>query len=812
MKQKLIFFLVLCVSSPAAADSDPFQQRVEQADDALEQATVDLDRWSQRADDVREDLADCETSACRQKESNHLAYKEGKVAQSEEAVGDAAKAYLQAEEAYKDEHGEYRDSERVSLIQRAMASANNIEAEHAEYSGTGEHESSETLKDYEINEVKIGGAREYDPANHQSYTEETRDPGVVNIDDDDRMAEYASAASDVGQGDRIDLTIENRGGTVGGAGLNQNFAIPAGGIGAMKGRRGKPLAGDGGIRQGRLNAGLPRGFALETQNGRASGGAPFSERETGGSRSRRSKVRGYLRASQKNINGGDYFAAYDQARKAILADPENPAAWILKAKAVSGMGSQATGAQRARRFAEAERAAQEAIRLGGANGEAFRELASAQLHLGKNAEAIESATRAIEKDSSDAKAYALRAFGYEQLGQRDLMLADLKRAAALDPGRFEKTLRDALAGIRVFDPSASDNRRLLDAMTAIPHDPVNDKSSLVLMGLLLIGCSASGLLVAWVWRRLRTVDAPPTAATAAAQPQAQLVQDKSKLLAGKYELRRTIGRGAWGQVWEAYDCSLGRLAAIKQIEAAKPGAEGDLPQFHLREARTLASLEHPNIVDIYEVLELPQGVFLVFEMLEGKTVQQILAERKRLPPAEVRTILGAVASALSAAHEHRIVHRDLKPANLMVTNEGHVKVMDFGIAKMIGETGEERPIAPRPGETLQTSVTSQWVGTPGYRPPEAEQGVVSAAFDLYSLGVLTFEMLVGRRPFGVEGEATPEQATAALRAAVPGMPAEVEPMLARLLEPDYTRRTASLTEFMQLLNLLPATPVSNVRS
>jgi len=507
-----------------------------------------------------------------------------------------------------------------------------------------------------------------------------------------------------------------------------------------------------------------------------------------------------VRAGRRKLNAGDYRRAYEQAEKAIAADPTDPAAWLLKAKALSGLATQETGKRRLDLFAESERAALESIKRAPGDGEGYRELAFAQLHLGKSGEAAAAASLAIERDASDARAFALRAFGFEQMGRRDAMLADLKKAAELDPERFGKTYRDALAGQRVFDPNATDTRRLLDAVTAIPEgERGTDSPPLILLGVLLLGCAVSGLLASFAWKKLKAADdsdgiLPP--AVAVSRPEPASAAKARPLLAGKYELGRTIGRGAWGQVWEAEDKTLGRRIAIKQIAVNE-----DVPQMHLKEARTLASMQHPNIVDIYEVLEVPEGVFLVFELLQGKTVQQILAERKRLSPFEVRSILGAVCSALATAHANRIVHRDLKPANIMVTDEGHVKIMDFGIARAL-EDSAGPSLLPRPGERIPSSATSHLVGTPGYRPPEASRGVVSAAFDLYSLGVCAFEMLVGRRPFTVDGETTPEDAAAALLRALPELSPQAQASFVKFLEPDFERRSPSVQEFARFLELL----------
>ena len=454
---------------------------------------------------------------------------------------------------------------------------------------------------------------------------------------------------------------------------------------------------------------------------------------------------------------------------------------------------------RSGRWEEASAEAAEAVRLNPRDGAAQRALAWALLHTGKYEAASEAAARAIALNPRDAEAYALRSFAFERLGLRSSQLADLRRAAALDPARFTRHLARAEAGKTVFDPLDKESWRLLEAETPSRGLPWRGAGAAGAAALLALGCLPA-------WRRLNDQDVDVVRvgaarrAPAVSQDTALLAQaERDGLLAGKYQLTQMIGRGGMAQVWEARDLSLGRLAAVKKVHLPEGSRAQSRRALALQEARTLASLRHPNIVDIYEVLELPAGLFLVFEFLHGKTLQQILAEERRLPWPRLKEILQPVCAALEFAHARGFVHRDLKPSNVMVTADGRVKVMDFGIARMVCEG--DSPVeavagadGPNPGGGLVLGRTSNLVGTPGYRPPEAERGVVSTAFDVYSMGAVAFEALTGDLP-PRPGPGSPERVMARLDERAAGLPPGAAKAIRDALEPEMGRRPASVEFF-----------------
>ena len=217
-----------------------------------------------------------------------------------------------------------------------------------------------------------------------------------------------------------------------------------------------------------------------------------------------------------------------------------------------------------------------------------------------------------------------------------------------------------------------------------------------------------------------------------------------RILGGRYEIGDLIGRGGMADVYLGHDARLGRQVAIKMLRSDLARDHNFLMRFR-REAQSAASLNHPNIVAIFdsgedEVIDaagtrhiLP---FIVMEYVDGRTLRQRLAEVNRLDPAEALSMTEGVLDALAYSHRMGIVHRDIKPANVMITSSGHVKVMDFGIARAIADTA------------ATMTATHSVVGTAQYLSPEQAQGQpVDARSDLYSTGCMLFELLTGRTPF-----------------------------------------------------------------
>jgi serine/threonine-protein kinase len=200
---------------------------------------------------------------------------------------------------------------------------------------------------------------------------------------------------------------------------------------------------------------------------------------------------------------------------------------------------------------------------------------------------------------------------------------------------------------------------------------------------------------------------------------------------GRYEVESQIGDGSMGRVYRALDPVVGRHVAVKTIkkEYLSEDSSAEYVRRFQREARASGALSHPGIVDIFDV----GPDYIVMELLEGQTLAQLVAERGQLELSEALWVLRAMAEAIDFAHERGVIHRDLKPANVMVLEGGGVKLMDFGVARV------ESSVMTRAGEVL---------GSPSYMAPEQIAGSdVSRRSDLYSLGVVAYEILTGRRPF-----------------------------------------------------------------
>src|SRR5689334_15437357 len=195
----------------------------------------------------------------------------------------------------------------------------------------------------------------------------------------------------------------------------------------------------------------------------------------------------------------------------------------------------------------------------------------------------------------------------------------------------------------------------------------------------------------------------------------------------RYQIFGLVGIGGMGVVYRAEDTRLGRTVALKFLPPMLTPNPRAKARF-MDEARAASALDHPNLCTIYEVGETAEGqLFLAMVLYEGETLKQRL-ERGPLPVVEALEIAAQIARGLAKAHRHGIVHRDIKPANLMITTDGVVKVLDFGIALLPDQT----PAAPL-------------AGTPGYMSPEQRQGgAVDARSDIWALGVVLREMLAGR--------------------------------------------------------------------
>jgi serine/threonine-protein kinase len=205
------------------------------------------------------------------------------------------------------------------------------------------------------------------------------------------------------------------------------------------------------------------------------------------------------------------------------------------------------------------------------------------------------------------------------------------------------------------------------------------------------------------------------------------------LLDGRYRVEARIATGGMSTVYRGIDVRLGRPVALKVMDTRYAGDQQFLTRFH-REARAIASLKHPGLVAIYDQGNDPTHPFLVMELIEGGTLRELLRERGPMPPHAAVAVLRPVLGGLGVAHRAGLVHRDIKPENVLISDDGEVKLVDFGLVRAIAEAG--------------ITSTSVILGTAAYLSPEQVLGAdTGPRSDVYSAGIMAFELLTGTTPF-----------------------------------------------------------------
>ncbi|MBL8192036.1 MAG: protein kinase [Acidobacteria bacterium] len=256
----------------------------------------------------------------------------------------------------------------------------------------------------------------------------------------------------------------------------------------------------------------------------------------------------------------------------------------------------------------------------------------------------------------------------------------------------------------------------------------------------------------------------------------------------QYEIVSLLGFGGMGEVWLANDTRLKRKVALKLLPEEFTNNVGRVHRFE-QEAYAVSALNHPNIITLFDFGHAEEGYFITTEFVDGQTLRERLRESANLPVREVIEIVLQICSALAAAHEAGIIHRDIKPENIMLRRDGYVKVLDFGLAKM----SEDQTLSL---STSASSLTNPGtvMGTISYMSPEqARAQKVDARTDIFSLGIVLYEMLTGRSPF--EGETMSDMLAAILKSEplplpnnLTGMPAALQQVIAQALVKDRAGR------------------------
>jgi serine/threonine protein kinase len=294
-------------------------------------------------------------------------------------------------------------------------------------------------------------------------------------------------------------------------------------------------------------------------------------------------------------------------------------------------------------------------------------------------------------------------------------------------------------------------------------------------------------------------------ATPTAQTRRHVASTRTRIV-GTTRIEEAIGQGGMAQVYRGEQRGLGRRVAIK-LMLPKIARDRDMVLRFRREARTLASLQHENIVAVHDLIEKNGQVFMVLEYVEGIDVGELAVGGKALPLDIALIIATGVARALEHAHFRRIIHRDIKPANVMISRRGEVKLADFGIAKDLDEADLTR--------------TGFVVGTPSFLAPEVLQGQrADHRVDIYAVGVLLFQLLTGKKPFAIKD---PKELFAAVisgkrekvRALAPDCPRATEKIVDRCLERDREARYARAADLrkdleVQLNGVLDGNPTARM--
>lgn len=400
-------------------------------------------------------------------------------------------------------------------------------------------------------------------------------------------------------------------------------------------------------------------------------------------------------------------------------------------------------------------------------------LAIAYDGLGRYDDVIYSAGQAMAVAPQDPRPYLLRAEAYLQQGQYERCQIDLDMALRLNPSsRLAQRIQNDL------------NERTFVRKPKREEKPVSAQQRPSIWLVLYFAVVLVAILLFVYWRYEDLFRRPKNS-----------FSRREVEVREQYDFIRQIGEGGMGKVYEAYDKVLKRKVAIKRVRPELVRSSYVREQF-LAEARMVALLRHPCIVEIYTVIESESSLYLVFEYVDGQTLETRLDIDGRLPFSKVKQIFEYVCRGLQYAHSQDIIHCDLKPGNIMIywdekARMDKAKVMDFGVAKRaIDHDTGARTVA----------------GTPAYMAPEQQKGFMRKQSDVYSLALCLYEALVGQVPWAVKGFDIAHKKIVPASQLAPHIPPQIDPLLEAALKEDPKERIQSIEEFWQRLSAIDPLP------
>jgi tRNA A-37 threonylcarbamoyl transferase component Bud32 len=479
----------------------------------------------------------------------------------------------------------------------------------------------------------------------------------------------------------------------------------------------------------------------------------------------------FIFRARQALNAGDPVSALKLATFAVDTNPKKPDGYAMRAAVWN----------RDKRYLMAENDATQALAIAPDNVPALDERAYARNMTNRPALAKQDAEHAIRIDPKDAQAWLNLAIAQEAAGDAASAQKSYEMAARLDPSLrplYEEFLRRS--GLGRSSPLGIETSTSEGLPKPLVLGGALAALALALGGGFLVARAKGGGRSPFTTNSFSKTTGSRRKTT---RPPAK-GKTGGRLIGSNYEVTKELGRGGMGVVYEAVDQTLGRKVAIKQMRTEVGQSEREKNRF-LTEARTVAKFQHPNIVGIYSVIEQDGKAFLVFEHVDGESLDHRLGRVHRLPPAEAAALFSGIGAALDYSHSHKVIHRDLKPSNIMITSDGVAKVMDFGIA-------HEAKL------TVSKMTQAEAWGTMAYMPPEQEMGQTSREADVFAFGVLAYEALVGALPFpGPNFLAQKQRRAFVPPSSVPaaGLRPELDPVFRKVLDPEPGNRYHSAGDF-----------------